>query len=122
MDEAGFGLPVPLSVRRAQAEEERAEAQQARADKRALEIRVEARRAADLQMVVREAEARDEYIDPVALAAGRVRATASPMRWKRRRRGGNGTTPGPRPKQANAANRWRSWASLKTRLLAACPR
>jgi hypothetical protein len=63
---------LPLSVRRAQAAEERAEAQQARADKRALDARVEARRAADLQMVVREADERGEYVDPVALAVGSV--------------------------------------------------
>jgi hypothetical protein len=71
---AGFGSPpwLPLSVRRAQAVEERAEAQQARADKRALVERAEARRSADLAMFVREAEDRGEYVDPVALATGSV--------------------------------------------------
>jgi hypothetical protein len=63
---------LPLSVRRAQAAEERAEAQQARADKRALAERAEARRSADLAMFVREADGRGEYLDPAALAAGRV--------------------------------------------------
>jgi hypothetical protein len=75
MDEtAGVGSPLllPLSVRRAQAAEERAEAQQARADKRALAERAEARRSADLAMFVREAEDRGEYVDPVALAAGSI--------------------------------------------------
>ena len=75
MDEtAGFGSPgfLPLGVRRAQAAEERAEAQQARESARALAERVESRRAADLQMVVSEAEARGERVDPVAMAAGRV--------------------------------------------------
>ena len=67
MDEtAGFGSPgfLPLGVRRAQAAEERAEAQQARESARALAERVESRRAADLQMVVSEAEARGERVEP----------------------------------------------------------
>lgn len=75
MDEAaGFGPQpwLPLSVRRAQAAEERAEAQQARADKRALEARVEARRAADLAMIASEADGRGERLDPVELAVGRI--------------------------------------------------
>ena len=75
MDEtAGFGSPawLPLSVRRAQAAEERAEAQQARAAERALAERVEARRSADLAMIAPEAEARGEYLDPVELAIGSV--------------------------------------------------
>jgi hypothetical protein len=75
MDEtAGFGSPVwlPLSVRRAQAAEERAEAQQARAAERALAERVEARRAADLAMIASEAEDRGERLDPVELAVGRI--------------------------------------------------
>jgi hypothetical protein len=75
MDEAaGFGSPafLPLSVRRAQAAEERAEAQQARESARALAERVEARRSADLAMVVRETEAQGGYVDPASLAAGRV--------------------------------------------------
>jgi hypothetical protein len=71
---AGIGSPLllPLSVRRAQAAEERAEAQQARAAERALTERVEARRAADLAMIASEADGRGEYLDPAALAAGRV--------------------------------------------------
>ena len=71
---AGFGQPVwlPLSVRRAQAAEERAEAQEARESARALAERVEARRAADLAMIASEADGRGEYLDPAALAAGRV--------------------------------------------------
>jgi hypothetical protein len=71
---AGFGSPVwlPLSVRRVQAAEERLEAQQARAAERALAERVEARRSADLAMIASEADGRGEYLDPAALAAGRV--------------------------------------------------
>ena len=71
---AGFGSPgfLPLSVRRAQAAEERAEAQEARESARALAERVEARRSADLQMVVREAEDRGERLDPVEIATGNV--------------------------------------------------
>jgi hypothetical protein len=75
MDEAaGFGSPVwlPLSVRRAQAAEARAEAQQARVAERALAERAEARRSADLAMFASEAEARGEYVDPMALATGLV--------------------------------------------------
>ena len=75
MDEtAGFGSPawLPLSVRRAQAAEERAEAQQARAAERALAERVEARRSADLAMIASEADGRGEYLDPVALSIGSV--------------------------------------------------
>jgi hypothetical protein len=76
MDETanGWGSPVwlPLSVRRAQAAEERAEAQEARAAERALAERVEARRSADLQMAASEAEARGDRLDPVELAVGRI--------------------------------------------------
>jgi hypothetical protein len=75
MDEtAGVGSPLllPLSVRRAQAAEERAEARQARADKRALAERAEARRSADLAMIASEADGRGEYLDPVTLATGTV--------------------------------------------------
>ena len=63
---------LPLSVRRAQAAEERAEAQEARQSARALAERVEARRSADLAIFAREAEDRGERIDPVAIAAGRI--------------------------------------------------
>jgi hypothetical protein len=63
---------LPLSVQRAQRAEERAEAQQARESARALAERVESRRAADVAMFASEAEARGEYVDPVALATGRV--------------------------------------------------
>jgi hypothetical protein len=71
---ASFGSPswLPLGVRRAQAAEARAEAQQARAAERVLAERVEARRSADLAMFASEAEARGEYVDPVALATGSV--------------------------------------------------
>jgi hypothetical protein len=71
---AGFGSPpwLPLSVRRAQAAEERAEAQEARESARALAERVEARRAADLAMIASEADGRGEYVDPVAMAVGSV--------------------------------------------------
>jgi len=75
MDEtAGFGSPawLPLSVRRAQAAEERAEAQEARESARALAERVERRRAADLAMIASEADGRGEYVDPVAMAVGSV--------------------------------------------------
>jgi hypothetical protein len=63
---------LPLSVRRAQAAEERLEAQQARESARALAERVEARRAADFAVFAREAEDRGERIDPVQLSLGRV--------------------------------------------------
>jgi hypothetical protein len=71
---AGFGSPpwLPLSVRRAQAAEERTEAQQARAAERALAERAEARRSADLAMIASEAEDRGERLDPVELATGSV--------------------------------------------------
>jgi hypothetical protein len=63
---------LPLSVRRAQAAEARAEAQQARVAERALAERVEARRSADLAMFASEAECRGERIDPVELATGTI--------------------------------------------------
>ena len=71
---AGFGSPafLPLSVRRAQAAEERAEAQQARAAERALAERVEARRADDLEMYRSQCEARGEYVNPADVAMGHV--------------------------------------------------
>jgi hypothetical protein len=76
MDETAtaWGTPgwLPLSVRRAQAAEERAEAQEARESARALAERVEARRAADLAMIASEAGGRGEYLDPVALSVGSV--------------------------------------------------
>jgi hypothetical protein len=88
MDQAaGFGPQgwLPLNVRRAQAAEERAEAQQARAAEREKSERVEARRSADLTMLAAEADARGEYIDPVAVAAGRVtgRSTADVLEFAR---------------------------------------
>jgi hypothetical protein len=93
MDEtAGFGSPawLPLSVRRAQAAEERAEAQQARAAERALAERVEARRSADLAMIASEADGRGEYLDPVAVATGTVTShslaealKSAQARWER---------------------------------------
>jgi hypothetical protein len=94
---AGFGQPVglPLAVLRAQAAEERAEAQEGRESARALAERVEARRSADLQMIVREAEDRGEYVDPVALATGRVTGhtladalKSAQERWERDDRAG----------------------------------
>jgi hypothetical protein len=75
MDEtAGFGSPgfLPLSVRRAQAAEARAEDQQARAAERALAERVEQRRSADLEMYRSQCEARGEYVNPAELAMGHV--------------------------------------------------
>jgi hypothetical protein len=72
---AGFGANLdflPRRVRLAQLAEERAEAQEAREAERDLAERVEARRSADLTLFASEAEQRGEYIDPVALATGRV--------------------------------------------------
>jgi hypothetical protein len=71
---AAFGAAgwLPLSVRRAWADEERAEAEQARQAKRDLEERCEARRAADLTFVTQQAEARGEVVSPLAMATGHV--------------------------------------------------
>jgi hypothetical protein len=89
---AGFGSPpwLPLSVRRAQAAEERAEAQEARESARALAERVERRRAADLAMIASEADGRGEYVDPVAMAVGSVTGhsladalASAQARWER---------------------------------------
>lgn len=71
---AGFGSPafLPLSVRRAQADEERREAQAGRQRAAEFAERVERRRSEDLTMFAAEAERRGEYVDPVALATGHV--------------------------------------------------
>jgi hypothetical protein len=78
MSEAGWGAPdwLPLSVRRAQYLEAQAEAKEAREAEAAREEAVEQRRAQALTQAAREAEARGEALDVMALARGEVRGRA----------------------------------------------
>jgi hypothetical protein len=124
VETAGRGSDwLPLSVRRAQAQEERLEAQQARESARELAERVEARRSADLAMVVAEFEQRGQYADPVALSLGRV-AGRSPAevlesaRLAAEREDARAEVEERRKRR----ERLNLTVCLRIRLLAACPR
>ena len=76
--DAGWNSPewLPASVRRAQYLEAQAEAREAREAEAEREEAVEQRRAQALTQAAREAEARGETLDVMALARGEVRGRA----------------------------------------------
>ena len=123
---AGFGSPpwLPLSVRRAQAAEERAEAQQARAAQRVLASVSRRGGRLTLTMLAAEADARGEYIDPVALATGRVtgHSLADVLETARMASEWQDARAETCRSGASAGSGSSSSASSKTRPLAACPR
>jgi hypothetical protein len=75
---AGFGTPawLPLSVQRAQADEERAEAQQTRQHETELKEACERRRAGDLALRTEQYRRDGGYLDPLAAVLGHVPAVA----------------------------------------------